>query len=1287
MDLERAVSLQGMLGYLNFAGGKPDARFEKQVNDAYAFFAERGSDAPWAALHAALAKKLAELKAAGGSAFRDTAQVEAVLELVFARVLPAYRQHHADLLFHRPDAELFVPFFLARVFEAVLAQGGPWDEDKRIVGGALQQLNDYVGYRPIAVLETRPRGEPYAHERVRPLPLYIKGTGVAWGQYHDLVTRALDILSHADPGVLAEAGFDPNLLDELALDPRAYDHGHPANRRPNYVFGEWDPHQIDNQGRYRRYIVRGVTIDALLERVATAGPPNRDEALFEAAAVLAGTILMAAGTSGPGPTAYDSSVTLATLMPRIARYRDTFYAHLLETVPGAHGERLRDEAATTRQPFGGARQHLNHYLARHRAAQLQQKQLALLFAEMGYPDASREAAAGIPAASVRLLSEILGRLTTGQLLSGRGSYRDAARLPAEAEALLDRGIACGAFVDPWNVLGFQGLFPLSPAREDSIRDPRVDELVYLVEQTFRLYSRLASEAAAAGDAAQTEALLAGLRRRAAWWDRFATSEVGDVRRVRGAEVVASAEHVTTALARWHERGETTADLGFWREHLAGFQSPKAFAVVVEALLRKDDYRAAMALLMNWLGHAGQVPLEDADHSFHTLAVRWMLGYTTAGRDADPWPLVGKFFDYLEANAEDFWQVPSLHAGGEELPMPRPAEEDEEDEDVYGAAYDDVTYKDSADDKQEGAVLEGGEELGTFDLEHEGERLGGGLRFLSTVARLWQIAARLTGHGRPERREALVGWLGTARDRRRELLSLLDALHEHPVPEPLGSYDSLVEYDRRRLLKEQLVYTAVGTCLDATMAVGALEGAVDDLAPAPGRPAWEPAAIRLEQALLRGDPAGVRQLLPEFLAPFQREPLLFTALADGGNPRQMLRVRTAQAVLRALVASLPRLGLLHETYELLRTARTMEQAHPPQRRGVTEFNHLFQAGYQAVVEAVVDSEAARNLTPARNQELVDLLERLTRPFLAIWVEHSQTLQLSTLETLRSEEEWERLRGFIRRYGADLFHARFLTLGNLRGILHRGVGAYLDYLRDNPDPLHPVKLLDDLEAGTYARPEAERWLQVVLQALVENYEEYKDYNTTTPQSDYGENLHLLLDFLRLKAGYERHTWRLRPLVLAHEVLARRGRADFAVAWEEAFTRLTQDLAGQYAAALAGLEQRHGVRLRTVADRIHERFVKTLALDRLCALIEPAMAEARSPAGGRAFVHLQRELTPLAETPTGVGLDVPHWLRRLEAEVQRVRAAQAPTAALAESFARVPARALTLDELQEELRHWEA
>jgi hypothetical protein len=1283
-DLDAAVPLQGILGYLNFAGGKPDARFQKQLSDACRWLAKKGAPEPHALLAELLRSKLAELRAGGTSAFRDTRQAEAVLALVFAELLPAYRAHHADLLFHQPARELFQPFFLARACEAVLLQGAPWDDEARIVAGALAVLNDYVGHRPLALLETRPKGEPYDHERVRPVPIYIREAGVAWGCYNALVSKALEILATTDAGLLTEAYFDADLLDELAFDPRAYDHQHPVNRRPNYVFGEWDPHHLDNQGRYRRYVARQVALDALLDRVENAGELDPAEVLFEAAAVFAGTILMATGSSGNSPSTHDSTTTLASLMPRIAGYRDAFYASLLDKVGGPHGARLRAEATTTRQPFGGARQHLNQYLARHRAAQLQQRHLSLLFADMGYPEASLQEASKIPAASTRMLSEIAGRLTTGQLLADRGALPQAVQILPEAEELMKRGIACGALADPWNILGFQGLFPLFTAREDSIRDARIDELVQIVEQIFNLYSQLVSEAAAAGEKGLREALLANLRKLAAWWDRFASVEVSDIRRVHGGETVASAEHVGAALARWHERGETTADLAFWREHLEGFQSPKAFALVVDALLGKGDYRAALALLMNWLGQAEVVELEQGEYSFHTLALRWMLGILETPESGDeherPWSLVKRFFDYLEANADVYWEVPTLEFDSGTAP---PDISSKEEEGLYDAAYAGVTYHDSADDNQEGSVAdEGGLQL-EFELEGEAERLVPRLKFLATVARLWQIAARHAAAGQ-DRQADLHAWLTGARARQEPLLALLDAIHQHVLPAPLGSYDSLVEYDRRRSIKEHLLDAAISTCLDTSMAVGTLEGALGQtgLAGSSGaRPEWELNGIRLEQALLSGDAAATRAILPAFVERFQKEPLLLPALSEGAQPRQILRIRMAQTVLRALVANLPRIGLLREAQDLLKMARAMEQARPLGGRGVTEFNHLFEDGFQAVIETVIDSAASWPPAPRQDQELVDLLEKLTRPFLQLWIEHSQTLQLSGLEAVAGDADWEALRKFVKLYGHDLFHAKFMTFANLRGILHRGVGNYLEYLSRNPDPLQPIKLLDDLD-GAVKRADAERWLTIILHALVENYEEYKDYNTTTPQSDYGENLHLLLDFLRLKAGYQRHAWRLRPLVLVHQTLARLDRADLAVSWQEAFAVLTRDLAEQYLARLGELEKEHGMRLGTVADLVQERFIKPLALDRLCALIEPAMLEAGEPEAQKAFPRLQRDLQPFTACPAGVGLDVPYWLRRLSQEVQAVRASQTALGVLAEGLLQVPQIDLTPDQVRAQL-----
>ena len=313
---------------------------------------------------------------------------------------------------------------------------------------------------------------------------------------------------------------------------------------------------------------------------------------------------------------------------------------------------------------------------------------------------------------------------------------------------------------------------------------------------------------------------------------------------------------------------------------------------------------------------------------------------------------------------------------------------------------------------------------------------------------------------------------------------------------------------------------------------------------------------------QGDSQGVRAALPVFLTQFEREPLLLPDLETGGNPRDILRVRLAQSVMRALVANLPRLGLLRETYQLLKKAREMEQASRPEGRGVTEFNLLFQAGLQGVTEAVVQSAPDWRLP---DNGLVRLLEQLTRPFLALWVSHSQSLHLSSLELVRSDDEWTAQREFVRRYGRDLFHARFMTLATVRGILHRGAGAYLKYLEDNPDPLHPVLLIEELDQQI-PRAAAERLLAGVLRAVVENYEEYKDYNTTTAQSDYGENLHLLLDFLRLKASYQRHEWQCRPLWVVHAVLARQGTKAAAQLWQDAFTQLVREHAERHLEELA-------------------------------------------------------------------------------------------------------------------------
>ncbi|HZZ81968.1 MAG TPA: hypothetical protein VFE62_25945, partial [Gemmataceae bacterium] len=1175
--IDQAVPFPTLLGWLNFSEGKPDPRFAKQLQDAFAFFVEHGSTQPWVDLRNVLLEKLQSLHQAGGAAFADITQAQGAINLAFTDFLPAYRQHHSDLLAHLNEADLWQPFFLARVFEAVLRQRGPWDEPTRIVAGALKQLNDYVGHRPIAVLEGERKGEIYEHERIRPIPIFIRGAGVAFGKYHALVERALKILADVPHSISADAYFDLELLDELALDPRAYDFNHPADKRPNHCFGEWDPHLLDNQARYRRFVVRQLLLDGLWRRAYESKDGDPAEMLFESAAVLAGTILMASGVSGSGPHAHDSTVSLSTLVPRIARYRESFYAHLLPSVAGAHGKRLQDEAKLLKQPFGGVRQTLNRWLAEQRALQLQQRHLALLFAEIGYAGAARRQASRINVASVRMLTEMQMLLTTGNLKIDAGRLDETAKLLGAVEDLLKRAIACGALVDPWNILGFNAQYPRFNALEDSVRDPRVDDLIHIVDQLFTLYGRLLSEGAASGTFKPDKDLAREMRRLADWWDAFATTTVSDIDHVHGSEATESAEHVAKSLARWRQRGAGAADLAFWRDQLDGFGSAKAFALVVEALLHQLDFRAASALLMTWLSRAHEVPLVDGEHSFHQLALRWMLGIglETANESADPqlYASAVRFFDHLEANADDYWQVPRLDVlgtGGDEPAPPVKKDEEDEEESIYSAAYSDMTYKDSTDDNVEGEVLDVMPQK-DFDLIHEAERLDTRLQFLSTLARLWNIAARCLREApkemQPAVETAIASWLQTARQSERDLRKLLDTIHEHDIPRPSGNFDSMVEYDRRRSTKERLLNQVIATCLDYALAVGALRGVHPAEGASQESAKWQPQAVRLERALMHERPEEAQRILPEFIARFRREPLLYTPLSHAGDPKLILRASLAQMMLRGLVHNLPRQGLLRETYHLLRLARSMEANQTLSGPRITEYDRLFQIGLQAVAEAVVEAGITENIAPA---PLVEALEAVVEPFAVTWRDHSQTLRVATLELITQDKDWHKLVDFIKKYGRELFHARFLSMANLRGILARGVGPYLEDLQKEPDPLHPLQLLDDLDSAI-PRPEVERTLQIILQTLVENYDHLRDYNATTTQSDYGDNLHRLFDFLRLKSRYDRAAWLLRPLNLVHEVLARRDGVAAAL-WRQRVEAITRESADQYLQDLARLERTH-------------------------------------------------------------------------------------------------------------------
>ena len=171
-----AQPLHSLLGYLNFSEGKPDVHFQKLLHDAHAALAQSGNGSPSSDLHGALRASLNAAQEAGLPAFRDISQAVGVLEQTFQNVMPAYRQHHRDLLFHLSDAELWQPFLIVRVCEAVLARG-PWHETGGSSSGGARSTTRRLPPR-------RRPGEPgrggSITRAIRPI-LYLGSVGVALG--------------------------------------------------------------------------------------------------------------------------------------------------------------------------------------------------------------------------------------------------------------------------------------------------------------------------------------------------------------------------------------------------------------------------------------------------------------------------------------------------------------------------------------------------------------------------------------------------------------------------------------------------------------------------------------------------------------------------------------------------------------------------------------------------------------------------------------------------------------------------------------------------------------------------------------------------------------------------------------------------------------------------------------------------------------------------------------------------------------------------------------------------
>lgn len=1309
IPLEVEADLQVLLGYLNFSAGIPDPGFQSSLNHLHRWL---GPETTWIRLRDAATKRLQEA-AKSLPAFTDTRQASAVLDLVFDEVWPAYRRHHADLFFHLADSDFEQPFFLARLFEATLAQGPDWDDAPQVVSGAISQLNDFVGHRPVAVLESGRSMEPYAHERFRPIPIYLKEAGVATGKYEALITKTLSILKESSPDLLRDSYFELSQLEELAVDTRAYDQNHPVYKRTNYTFGEWDPHRIDIKGQYTRFVARAIVVDALVDWMASAQDVTEEEALFQAAAALCGTMLMASSISGAGPDTHTSDISLLSLLPQVARKRDAFYERLLASLSGPMVKKIMAESEAHRQPFGRVRQHLNLFLADYGSRQLQHIHAALLYARMGYAEAAEHEANVIPSVSARFECAVQCCITAANIDLDHGHLAAAAERVERIPELLHQGIECGGLVDPWNILGFQGMFPLFNGREDSHFDPRVDTLIDLMDRTFSLLARLMSEAAAEGNQAVLRSVSSEFRALADFWDRFATTTVADLPKVSGSESWESATHVAEMLSQWRDAGEAAGDIAFWRGQIDNFQSPKSYALVVSALLDKGDTVAAMGLLMQWLSEGETVSLESGNYSFHPLAGRWLAAAIAPLEDETleecgrrVWPVIQKFFDYLEANAGPYWSVPSLdEAVAPQKSSPAGDEgfddddEPDDEDDLFGAAYEDVTFQDSARDGRVGDTFDDDR----FSRDSEFDSLSSGLRdrliFLANLAHLRQVAASTlaaamppvvadesdspTKGGLPE--DVVLRWREHDTQLLRGLRELIEAVWERESARPAGDQDSLIEYDRQSQLKYDLLRMLIIVYSKSRDASRTLMACLPETPRESELRGWEASAVELYRSIFRSDTERTRQLLPPFLQEISRLPLLYVPLSEGGDPRAIARVRTLQNVIQFLLEHLPRLGLLRETWHILKTAHEMERQSRKSGVTITEFAGLFTTALSNSLACVIHSSQQWQDGEFTDEQLIQVVGEIAEFYLEQWLDHSATMRISGAEAILDRETWSEVKWFIRNYGRELFHGSNLTLGSLRATLAHGVEGYLEFLEENDDPLNPIQLVQDLSDGL-SRREATFCLEVVFRCLQDRYERFVEYNSTTTQSDYGENIYILLAFLRLEAHYDRKAWDLAPVAIVHEALARHGSGEAAEIWQDVFRIKTADLAETFLRNLGRLERVCSIKLPSLRDRLSERFIKPLTLDRILALVPSAVEDARRQEPSAAFETLRADVDRYLESTSGSAMDIPPWLYSLDNEVAKLEQSDHFDLDASPITVSLPRVNISLNEFSRQVAAWE-
>ncbi len=401
----------------------------------------------------------------------------------------------------------------------------------------------------------------------------------------------------------------------------------------------------------------------------------------------------------------------------------------------------------------------------------------------------------------------------------------------------------------------------------------------------------------------------------------------------------------------------------------------------------------MALIMQWLNQAEFVGLESGPYSIMSRLTRWMqqaiagspVGSAQSVEELQR--LISRMFAFLEANAGEYWEVPRLgdaigvKSAPREEPGATPKEQafdddlDDDEQDLFAAAYDDVTFRDSAHDGQLSDTVEEGGRKDTASFEVLARFLEPRLQLLETIAELWQMAAAgLAPHlsaaphpqrERPSKQAAdfqarVEGWLGQARHWQAGLRQLRKSLWARQISLPSGDHDSNVEYDEQLQTKYYLLHVLISTDIHCEIAERSLQSCL--LKPSREEPAGESrldseanaVIVEVYRGVLTQNAALVKRMLPGLMEYLIKQPLLYVPLNNDGDPETVRAAQSLQSLIRFLLTQLPRLGLLWETWTLLKTAYRMERKSRPGGQAVTEFDQLFRTALRNSLDCVIRS---------------------------------------------------------------------------------------------------------------------------------------------------------------------------------------------------------------------------------------------------------------------------------------------------------------------------------------------